>query len=525
MYHEAPDVWIPQTRLARPRAAAYAALMNAYERLEKHHRQLFHLDHVEAITAWDEATMMPKGGGSARAAALATLAEVRHERACDPAVADLLGQAEAADLDDWQRANLAHMRRRHTRANALPSALVGARSRARSRCEQAWRELRPKNDWDGIRPLLEAVVKIEREAAQALGEALDCGPYDALIDEWDPGLRQAQIDPIFAELEAFLPDFIEAAVAASERRAAKAPAGPFSIPDQRALAEKIMAALGFDFGRGRLDVSHHPFCGGVPTDVRITTRYREDDFMPALMGVIHETGHGRYEQGLPPRWLDQPVGIAQGMALHESQSLFFEMQLARSPAFMCFAAPLMREAFSAQCAAQPDAFDEHNLAALFRGVKRSLIRVDADEATYPTHILLRYGIERDLIAGSIEVADIPERWAVGMKRLLDLDTRGDYKNGCLQDVHWPAGLFGYFPSYTLGAITAAQLFAAVKRALPDVNDHIARGEFSAITDWLSQNVWSQASRYHLGDLLTRATGEPLTVKPYRAHLEARYLEA
>jgi carboxypeptidase Taq len=505
--------------------------MNAYERLEAHHRRLFHLDHVGAIVGWDEATMMPRGGGPARADAMATLAELRHERACDPQVGELLDEASRASqaaqtsgaLGEWQQANLRRMRRSWVRNTALPGALVGARTRARTRSEQAWRELRAANDWAGFRPYLEEVLALEREAAQALGQALSCAPYDALIDEFNPGLRQAYIDPIFAELAAFLPDFIERAVQASERRARVEPAGSFPVEQQRALCMQVMKALGFDFEHGRLDVSHHPFCGGVPRDVRITTRYSETSFISALMGLIHETGHGRYEQGLPDAWLGQPVGRSHGMAVHESQSLFFEMQLGRSLAFCTFLAPLVREAFPAQAAARPEAFTSENLHASYIHVERSLIRVDADEATYPTHVLLRYDIEKDLLAGRLQVADIPERWAEGMQRLLGLDTRGNDRDGCMQDVHWPAGIFGYFPSYTLGAIIAAQLFEALSRAVPDLDQSIARGELGAVVSWLSDAVWSQASRYELDELLQRATGAPLSARAYRAHLERRYL--
>jgi carboxypeptidase Taq len=499
--------------------------MNAYERLEAHHRQLFHLDHVHSIVMWDEATMMPRGGGGARAEALATLAEMRHARACDPRVGELLDEAaqSASELDGWQQANLAFMRRGWLRNTSLPGALIGARARARTRSEQAWRDLRAANDWAGFRPYLEEVFVLEREVAQIMGQVLGCAPYDALLDEWSPGLRQARIDPIFAELATFLPDFIERAVEVSQRRRLVAPEGPFPVEQQRALCMRVMKALGFDFEHGRLDISHHPFCGGVPRDVRITTRYNEASFITALMGLIHETGHGRYEQGLPDVWLGQPVGTAHGIAVHESQSLFFEMQLGRSLPFCRFLAPLVREAFPAHAAAQPEAFTAENLYASYIRVERSLIRVDADEATYPTHVLLRYGIERDLVAGRLQVADLPERWAEGMQALLGLDTRGNDRDGCMQDVHWPAGIFGYFPGYTLGAIIAAQLFAAMSRAVPDLDARIAAGDFSAVVSWLDDAVWSQASRHELDALLERATGEPLSARAYRAHLERRYL--
>jgi carboxypeptidase Taq len=296
------------------------------------------------------------------------------------------------------------------------------------------------------------------------------------------------------------------------------PRGPFPVARQRALCERTVRLLGFDFDAGRLDVSTHPFCGGVPEDVRMTTRFREDDFLGALTGTIHETGHGRYEQNRPREWLGQPVGEARSMALHESQSLSFEMQLGSHPGFARHLAPLVAEAFGAQ-----PAFEPENLHRLMTRVRRGLIRVDADEVTYPAHIVLRYGIERPLIEGDIEAEDIPALWDEGMRELLGLDTRGNYSDGPLQDVHWPEALFGYFPCYSLGAMYAAQWFAAMRREMPDLDDRIARGEFGAVFDWLRDRVWSQASLWPTDELAVRATGEPLNPAHFRAHLERRYL--
>ena len=498
--------------------------MPAYADLAEHYRRLSHLDHVASIVSWDEETMMPTGGGEARAQAMATLAQIRHEHACAGEVGELLEQAGSEDLDPWQRRNVDCIRKMWTRNCALPSDLVGARTRAQSRCQQRWRELRAANNWRDFLPLFEDVLRIERQVAAILGESLSCDPYDALIEGWDPGLSQSIIDPIFADLRAYLPSFIERAVDAAQTRTRSLPRGPFPQAAQRELGLKVMHALGFDFDRGRLDVSAHPFCGGVPQDVRITTRYNEDDFTSALMGVIHETGHGLYEQGLPSQWTEQPVGGALGMATHESQSLAFEMQLARSQPFLQFLAPLVREAFADQAKAQPAAFTAENLSALYGHVERSLIRVNADEATYPAHILLRYDLEKQLIGGELEARDVPEHWDRGMRELLGLSTLGNDKDGCMQDVHWPAGVFGYFPSYTLGAMAAAQFFAALRSALPDVDPSVARGDFVGMRQWLNDNVWSQASRYPLDELLERATGEKLNPRHFRQHLEQRYLQ-
>jgi carboxypeptidase Taq len=279
-----------------------------------------------------------------------------------------------------------------------------------------------------------------------------------------------------------------------------------------------MRLLGFDFEAGRLDVSTHPFSGGVPEDVRLTTRYREDDFLSSLMGTVHETGHARYEQGLPREWLGQPVSNARSMALHESQSLAFEMQLGRSRGFAGLLAPLVAEAFGAQ-----PAFEAGNLHRLFTRVAPGLIRVDADEVTYPAHVILRYEIERALVEGEVEAEDIPALWDEKMAALLGVDTRGNFRDGPLQDVHWAEGAFGYFPCYTLGAMYAAQWFAALRRAVPDLDARVAAGELAPVFDWLREHIWLAASRYTTPELVRRASGETLNPAHFRAHLEARYL--
>jgi carboxypeptidase Taq len=279
-----------------------------------------------------------------------------------------------------------------------------------------------------------------------------------------------------------------------------------------------MALLGFDFEAGRLDESAHPFSGGVPEDTRLTTRYREDDFVPSLMGTIHETGHARYEQNLPRESLGQPVARARSMAIHESQSLAFEMQLGRSSGFIARLAPLLARHFGAQ-----PALAAANLQRLLTRVEPGLIRVDADELTYPAHVMLRFGIEKRLIEGEIDADDIPALWDEGMASLLGVDTRGNFRDGCMQDVHWSAGLFGYFPCYTLGAMYAAQWFAAMRRTTPDLDGRIAVGDFAPVFDWLRTNIWLPASRWPTAELAVRASGERLNPLHFRRHLEARYL--
>lgn len=500
----------------------------SFSQLESQFRRIAHLEHVAAILSWDEAVMMPAAAGHARADAMSALGVVVHEHLTAPQLNDWLAEAEheagAGKLEAAQHANLREMKRLVRRASALPSKLVEAAARAQLRCEQAWRQQRAKNDWDGFAPLLTEVVKLKREAAGALGQALNLKPYDALLDEFEPYGSSKNIDAWFGDLREFLPGLIDRVIEHQRAQKVEVPKGPFPQSAQEALGRQLMEIVGFDMQRGRLDVSHHPFCGGVPTDVRVTTRYDETDFSSGLLGVLHETGHAKYEQGRPIDWIDQPVGQARGMSIHEGNSLLQEMQISRGREFLRFAAPHIAKAFSEAAAAQPNAFSPDNLARLFTRVERGKIRVGADEVTYPCHVLLRYDLERDLIGGKLEVSDIPDAWDAGMKELLHISTAGDYRDGCMQDVHWPAGAFGYFPTYTLGAMTAAQLYAAAVRAQPSIPEDITRGDFKAINAWLKDAIWSKASSLTTGELMQQATGKSLDPTDFKRHLEHRYLE-
>jgi carboxypeptidase Taq len=490
----------------------------AYDHLETTWKRLHRFNHLQALASWDQAANMPPKGVEARAEALSEMAAMLHRMRTDSALPEQMQRAEQEPLSDAQRANLREIRRDWRASNALPESLVQRRQIASSRTEHAWRRQRPANDWAGFLPNLKQMVALAREQATLLAEQLGVSRYEALMDGYEPGMTTARLDAVFGEVRQWLPGLIQRVRDQQSREAVIQPVGPFPLPAQRALCEQAMRLLGFDFEAGRLDVSTHPFCGGVPEDVRMTTRFREDEFLGSLMGTVHETGHGRYEQNLPRDLLGQPVALARSMAVHESQSLSFEMQLGSHAGFVKQLAPLVAKAFGTQPAFEPD-----NLHRLLTRVKPGFIRVDADEVTYPAHIILRYEIERPLIEGEIEAEDVPALWDQKMMELLGIDTRGNYKDGPMQDVHWPEGLFGYFPCYSLGAMYAAQWFAAMRRALPDLDARIAAGELAPVFDWLRQNIWSQASRWTTDELAQRASGEPLNAAHFKAHLEARYL--
>ena len=497
--------------------------MDAYPTLEKNFARISAIGDAIGILGWDKETTMPLGAAEGRARQIAALEVMSHELLTAPAMADRLGEAEHQTdrLDDWQAANLREMRRTHTHATAVPADLVEASSLASSRCEVAWRDARARSDFAGLLPLLAEVLARQQEIGAAKGAVLGLSAYDALLDGHDPGMRMATIAPLFAELRAGLPELIRSALAHQAARGPRLPLdGPFPRAAQQALGQQLMAVAGFDFAHGRLDVSTHPFCGGATGDVRITTRYDEQDFSGALMGVLHETGHALYEQGRPAAWLAQPVGLARGMSMHESQSLLVEMQACRSRGFSGYLAPKLRQAFGKSGPAW-DAENLHRHAVL---VEPGFIRVDADEVTYPAHILLRTELEEKLIAGAMPLADLPDAFNAGMRQLLGLDVPED-RLGCLQDIHWPGGLWGYFPTYTLGAMIAAQLFAAAQAADADIAPGIARGDFTPLVRWLRTHVHGIGSRLGTTELLQAATGQGLDAGIYQRHLRRRYLDA
>ena len=495
-----------------------STLTPSYDQLSGTWKRLHHLGHLQSIAGWDQAANMPPKGNEARAAALAEMAALLHRMRTDAKLPDQLSRAEQEPLSNMERANLREMRRQWRVSNALPESLVQRQQIASSRCEHAWRTQRPANYWKGFVANFREVLTLAREEAALLSELNGVRKYDAMMDRFEPGMTCAQLDRVFGELRQWLPGMIQQVTARQAQQTLITPSGPFPQAAQRALCEQVMRLLGFDFEAGRLDVSTHPFCGGVPEDVRMTTRFREDDFLGSLMGTVHETGHGRYEQNLPRDWLGQPVADARSMALHESQSLSFEMQLGSHPGFVAQLAPLVAQALGHQ-----DAFEAGNLHKLLTRVKPGFIRVDADEVTYPAHIIQRYEIERPLLEGEIEAEDVPALWDAKMMELLGVDTRGNFKDGPLQDVHWSEALFGYFPCYSLGAMYAAQWFAAMRRATPDLDARIGAGDLSPVFDWLRDNIWTQASRWTTDELARRASGEALNPAHFKAHLQARYL--
>src|ERR1700681_1587207 len=469
-----------------------------YKQLEQEFKRLHAFRGTLSLLRWDAAVMMPRGSADVRGEQLAALETEYHALLTAPRVTRLMDRAQAniQVLSDWQIANLREMRRQRDHAIATPVSLISRLTKAASRAEARWLEARRQGKFELFAPHLEEVVNLVRDKAALLGQALNLAPYDALVDEFSPGITTADIDAMFKALSRRLPSLIREAIALQESRILPPLTGKFPPGKQKALILEVMKSMGFPFDRGRLDESEHPFTEGVPGDIRVTTRLDPNDPFSGLLGALHETGHALYDLGLPQDWRDQPVGRDRGMALGESQSLLIEMILCRSRPFVHYLKPLLEKHFEVS---GPE-WEAENIYAHLTRVRRSLIRVDADELTYPLHIMLRYELEKELLSGQLAVRDLPAAWSAGMEQRLGIKPANDAQ-GVLQDIHWAVGSFGYFPSYVLGAVIAAQLFESLRRDVPQLDAELAQGEFTSLFACLRTHVHSLGAKVTTQDLM------------------------
>jgi carboxypeptidase Taq len=483
-------------------------------------KQAHTLGTVSELLGWDEQVNLPPGAAEQRAQQHAALAAAQHDAASDERIGAMLAALEArgAALSEDERAIVVHARRDYDRATKLPPGFVREKAAQGSRGYHAWARARAADDFASYAPVLETNLEFARREAAYLGKG--DAPYDYMLDKHDPGLNAAAVDRLFTELKRELVPLVREITRsprAAEARAAAARLRGFPIDGQRAFLREVTERLGFDYNRGRIDVSLHPFCSGTGSDVRMTTRYHEQQPLDALFSSIHETGHGLYEQGLPVAHLGTALGIHAGMAVHESQSRLWENQVGRSGSFWRHFEPRWRELFPEQTRGVKS--EELHLAV--NAVEPTLIRVDADEVTYNLHIILRFELEKKLFAGELAVRDLPEAWRAGSRELVSLEPAND-REGVLQDVHWSDGAFGYFPSYCLGNMIAAQLWARVRFVRPAIEDDFARGEFGWLLAWLRENIHAQGRRYSALELVRRVTGEELSPKYLIRYLHERY---
>ena len=493
----------------------------AYTELVRRAKELGVLNSCAAVLGWDHQTYMPPKGGALRGEQMAFLASLAHQKFTDPKVGELLAAVEGSDLvrdpESDAAANARELRRAYDRATKIPQSLVEELARVTTEAQQVWEQAKKKNDYASFRPVLERVVELKRQEADAVG--FKDHRYNALVEEYEPGTTVAELKTLFAGLTAELSPLVKKIVASPKQPDTNILQREFPVDRQKVFAEAAAVAIGFDFAGGRLDTTAHPFCSGFgPGDCRITTRYNPRFFNEAFFGVLHETGHAMYEQNLPAEHFGTPLGAACSVGIHESQSRLWENQVARGRPFWDHFYPRLRQTFpSALADVSPEAF-----YFAINDVRPSLIRVEADEATYNLHIALRFELELGLLSGNLTGADLPGAWNERFEALFGLKVPDDAR-GCLQDIHWSFGGFGYFPTYTLGNLYAAQLMDAVRRELGvSLEDDFRRGDFARLKAWLGTHIHRHGQRFRAGELCRRATGEGLSARPFVAHLNEKY---
>lgn len=481
------------------------------------------LGSISALLSWEQETYMPHAAAPHRADEMAMMSGMVHERSTSPRVGDLISACEADKellAESAAAANIREMRRDFDRATKLPTDLVSELARVGSLSQEAWKDARAKSDFPAFVPMLTRMISLTRRKAECYaGSSTPTGElYDYLLDEFEPDIKAAQIEDIFTPLRARLAPLI-ADIARSTYKADRTLL-ELEIPPakQEAFARIVLAAMGFDLNAGRLDTTTHPFCSGVgPGDTRLTFRHSKEGFLEPLYGVMHEAGHGLYEQGLPKAThFGQPLAEAISLGFHESQSRMWENFVGRSHSFWHWAISHAREVFGPIL----NRFDVDALYKSANVVNPSFIRVEADEATYNLHVMLRFEMERAIFSGSIGIGEIPHEWNKTFEQLLGLKVPDD-RRGCLQDVHWSFGLFGYFPTYTLGNLYAAQLWETINEQIPDLNAQMSRGEFGQLKAWLNTNIHAHGRRYRSAELNRMLTGKPLSADPLMRHLEGR----
>lgn len=483
--------------------------------------EIVDLGSAMGLLSWDQETHMPPAGHQARSRVQSTLAGLRHEKICAPELLDAVERcAERAAPGSELAAEVREARRILRRRTRIPARLAREKAEAVTLGHTAWEEARREKDFRRFAPSLERLLALTREEADHVREA-GASRYDALLEEYEPGAREAPLAALLDELAAALTPLVHAAADSGTVIDEAVARGEYPAAGQLAFARLVAERFGFDFRRGRIDRAPHPFCSGVaPTDVRLTWRFDETDFRPGVFGVWHETGHGLYEQGLPEAWGRTAIGDAVSLGIHESQSRLWENLVGRSAAFWEWALPVLREHFPAARAVTAE-----RLLPLLHSVRPSLIRVEADQGTYDLHVCVRFTLERALVAGDLGVAELPGAWDDAYERVLGLRPR-DPVEGVLQDIHWSMGAFGYFPTYTLGNLVAAQLLGAARRTLGDLDAAFARGDFAPLLGWLREHVHRHGSFWSAGELVERATGAPLGTAAYldqrRANLSDVY---
>src|SRR5918998_737717 len=492
---------------------------SVYELLKNRLATISDLRSAKSLLFWDQQTYMPGGGVAGRAEQVATLSRLAHEMLTDDETKRLLDASGEPDPSSEEGALIRRALRDYERATKLPAELVAETSRVTSLAEPAWVRAREESDWSLFAPHLEKVLALKRETAEALG--YEDHPYDALLDAYEPEAKKARIEVMFEELKEGVLPLIRAVVAKENGKDGAAPLkGAFDEAGQEEFGREVISAFGYDWERGRQDRSVHPFCINFgPGDVRITTRFNKGWLAPALFGTFHESGHALYEQGVNPAYARTPLGGGTSMSVHESQSRLWENLVGRSRIFWSYYYPKLQEVFPETLSG----VDSETFYEAINVLSPSKIRVEADEVTYNLHILLRFELEVALIEDSLSVEDLPDAWNAKMEEYLGVVPKNDTE-GVLQDIHWADGLFGYFPTYTVGNVLSVQFFEEALKAHPEIPTQMEKGKFSLLLSWLRENVHRHGSQYYPDELIRRATGRPLDTTPYLSYLKSKFGE-
>ncbi len=492
--------------------------MASYQLFIERVKEIHKIGAIQGHLGWDQETIMPPKGAQARSEILSWLAKEQHARVTDPDFGEMITQLEnSAGLDENQLANVRELRRRYDKAVKLPSDFVAKYALARSQALVAWQEARAASDFAMFQPHLEKLVEMTNQKIDYYG--IETTRYDVLLDEYEFGMKVSDYDPLFAGLKSRLVPLLQSIMEA--KKINPDPTLPnnvtFPVEAQTEFCKLVSNAMGFDFEAGRMDASTHPFSAGLwPGDTRFTTRFDEQDPFSCLYAVMHETGHALYEQGLDANHSFTPRGDAVSLGVHESQSRFWENQIGRTPAFWKVVLPWFKQQFPNAPEWSPD-----ELNKIANCVEPGFIRVEADEVTYNLHIMLRYELEKKIFNENLSVKDIPNTWNQMFNEWFGIEVPED-RMGCLQDIHWSMGAFGYFPTYTLGNLYAAQLLEAMSQEIGDVDKIIETGDWSPMLDWLRPKIHRQGSKLTPSELIEQATGVPPTPQPFIDYVESKY---
>lgn len=491
------------------------AAPDAYNKLTKIFNRASGFERRAESHRWN---ILTKDGSVLRAAAGVIINDIRARNVmADKQVARLLEKANNENLDTTQRANVAEMTRRHKHAAADSPVAMAKRFVAIARTQQAWEQATKTGDFESVRPHFETLISATAKMAQAKGDALGIPAYDALLDQFAPGSRDTRLDGLFAKVSAVAPGLVKAAMQKQRHDPPLPVNAEIPVDKQRALANRLMDAMGFDRDNGALSETTHPMTRRTADGVQISLSLDAGNALETIMTTVHEIGHALYEMGLPDALDGQPAGAVRGDHVHESMALLFENHVARSRAFWDFAAPLVQQEFGVS---GPE-WSAQNLHKLVTQVRPSNTRGQADELTYPAHVELRWRLEKQMLNGDLAVADLPKAWRTGMKKLVGVDP-GPGSAGPLQDIHWYGGVQGYFPNYFLGALGAAQFYEAAERDIPDLQGDIRKGDFSGLTAWLKDNVYSKAATLDEDALFENATGAKLDADAWLRQARRRY---